>query len=212
MQTKEAKALGNTINQLDKSFRFSGVTSVISPSSGYVQMLNHQIGDYVQDGEILATIADDNSFGFVMNVPYEYNQLVQLGKILSVQLPDGRNLLGKVSKIMPTVSPTSQTEQVLVKVSDKNIPENLIANIVLVKSNATGLCVPKSAILTDDAQSEFWVMKVINNNTAVKTPITKGLENNQWVEIKSGNITLKDRIITNGNFGLADTAKVKIQK
>ena len=146
LQTKEARALGNTINQLDKSFRFSGVTSVISPSSGYVQMLNHQIGDYVQDGEILATIADDNSFGFVMNVPYEYNQLVQLGKILTVQLPDGRNLPGKVSKIMPTVSPTAQTEQVLVKISDKNIPENLIANIILVKSNATGLCVPKSAI------------------------------------------------------------------
>ncbi|MBS1571182.1 MAG: efflux RND transporter periplasmic adaptor subunit [Bacteroidetes bacterium] len=212
LQTKEARALGNTINQLDKSFRFSGVTSVISPSSGYVQMLNHQIGDYVQDGEILATIADDNSFGFVMNVPYEYNQLVQLGKILTVQLPDGRNLPGKVSKIMPTVSPTAQTEQVLVKISDKNIPENLIANIILVKSNAKGLCVPKSAILTDDAQSELWVMKVINNNTVVKTPINKGLENNRWVEIKSGNITLKDRIVTNGNFGLADTAKVKIQK
>jgi hypothetical protein len=55
-------------------------------------------------------------------------------------------------------------------------------------------------------------MKVINNNTVVKTPINKGLENNRWVEIKSGNITLKDRIVTNGNFGLADTAKVKIQK
>jgi multidrug efflux pump subunit AcrA (membrane-fusion protein) len=204
--------LGNTINKLDPAFRFSGVTSVVSPSSGYVQMLNHQTGDYVQDGEILATIADQNSFGFVMNVPYEYNQLVQMGNSLDVHLPDGRILPGRVFKIMPTVSPTAQTEQVLVKVANTNIPENLIANIILTKSKATGLVVPKTAILTDDAQSEFWVMKLINKNTAVKTSITKGIETDQWVEVKSGNLTTKDQVITNGNFGLSDTAKIKIQK
>jgi multidrug efflux pump subunit AcrA (membrane-fusion protein) len=212
LQTKEARALGNTINKLDPSFRFSGVSSVVSPSTGYVQLLNHQTGDYVQDGEVLATIADQNSFGFVMNVPYEYNQLVQMGNSLDVHLPDGRILPGRVFKIMPTVSPTAQTEQVLVKVANTNIPENLIANIILTKSKATGLVVPKTAILTDDAQSEFWVMKLINKNTAVKTSITKGIETDQWVEVKSGNLTTKDQVITNGNFGLSDTAKIKIQK
>ena len=77
LQTKEARALGNTINQLDKSFRFNGTTSVQSPSTGFVTMINHQVGDYVQDGEILATITDASSFGFLLNVPYEYMQLLQ---------------------------------------------------------------------------------------------------------------------------------------
>ena len=122
LQTKEARALGNTINELDSSFRFSGATSVASPVSGYVQMLNHQVGDYVQDGETLTTITDENSFGFVMNVPYEYNQLIRNGNPVVVNLPDGRSLAGNVSKIMPAVDPVSQTEQVLVKVKDVDIP------------------------------------------------------------------------------------------
>jgi multidrug resistance efflux pump len=66
LQTKEARALGNTVNSLDPSFRFSGRTAVLSPASGYVFMLNHLKGDYVQEGEILATVSDAGSFGFIM--------------------------------------------------------------------------------------------------------------------------------------------------
>jgi multidrug efflux pump subunit AcrA (membrane-fusion protein) len=212
IQTKESRALGNTINRLDASFRFSGTTAIQSPSSGFVQQLNHQVGDYVQDGEILAVISDENSFGFVLNLPYEYNQLIQLGKTLDVHLPDGRKLQGTISKIMPTVTTTMQTEQILVKVAEKNIPENLIATIYLTKKIATGICIPKSAVLTDDAQSEFWVMKLKNNTTAIKTLITKGIENDQWVEVKSGNLKLNDKIITEGNYGLSEVARIKIQK
>ncbi len=213
LQTKEARALGNTINELDSSFRFSGNTSVISPASGYVAMLNHQAGDYVQDGEILATITDADSFGFVMEVPYEYNQLVRNGCILIVHLPDGRNLKGYVAKIMPSVTPATQTQKILVKVkNDRNIPENLIATINLVKNSIIGICLPKAAVLTNDSQSEYWVMKLINDTVAVKTDIKKGIENNDFVQIISGNITLEDRIIISGNYGMKDTASVKIEK
>ena len=212
LQTKEARALGNTINELDPSFRFSGVTSVVSPVSGYVQMLNHQVGDYVQDGETLATITDENSFGFLMNVPYEYNQLIRNGNPLKVNLPDGRTLAGSVSKIMPAVDPVSQTEQVLVKVKEVDIPENLIASIQLVKSTTSGLCVPKLAVLTNDSQSDFWVMKLINDTTAIKVDINKGIETESWVQVLSDNITMKDRLVTSGNFGMSDTAYVTIQK
>lgn len=213
LQTKEAKALGNTINKLDENFRFSGISNVQSPSSGYVDMLNHQIGDYVQDGEVLASVTDQSSFGFVMNVPYEYNQLVNSGGRLDVLLPDNRILSGYVAKIMPNVDPVSQTEKVLVKVNNGGkIPENLIAKIALTKDRKSGIAVPKSSVLTDDVQSEYWVMKLINDTTAVKIIVEKGLENDRWVELKSNNISLKDRLLTSGNFSLSDTAYVKIEK
>jgi hypothetical protein len=148
-----------------------------------------------------------------MNVPYEYNQLVNLGSRLDVLLPDNRILSGYVAKIMPNVDPVSQTEKVLVKVNNGGkIPENLIAKIALTKDRKSGIAVPKSSVLTDDVQSEFWVMKLINDTTAIKTVIEKGLENDKWVELKSNNISLKDRLLTSGNFGLSDTAYVKIEK
>ncbi|MBV8327751.1 efflux RND transporter periplasmic adaptor subunit [Chryseobacterium sp.] len=212
LQTKEARALGNTINKLDQSFRFSGTTSVVSPATGYVVMLNHQIGDYVQDGEILATITDASSFGFVVDVPYEYLQLIKSQSSLTVKLPDGNNLAARIAKIMPSVDPVSQTVKVLLQVPNNNIPENLIGTVTFSKSTAYGLTVPKMAILSDETQSSFWVMKMTNDTTAVKVPIVKGAETDQYIQIKSGNLTTKDKVITSGNFGLSDTAFVKIKK
>src|SRR5215470_5069296 len=46
LKTKEAQSLGNTINELDSSFRFSGIVRITSPESGYVTLLPHQVGDY----------------------------------------------------------------------------------------------------------------------------------------------------------------------
>lgn len=211
LQTKESRALGNTINKLDESFRFNGITSVISPATGYVVMLNHQSGDYVQEGEVLATITDASSFGFVVDVPYEYLQIIKDKKTLSVQLPDGTALPATVAKIMPSADPVSQTVKVLLHVNNKNIPENLIATIKFAKTTAYGLSVPKMAVLSDETQSSFWVMKMINDSTAVKTDIEKGIETDKYIQIKSGGLTTKDRVITSGNFGLGDTAIVKIQ-
>lgn len=213
LQTKEARALGNTINQLDPSFRFNGGTSVVSPSTGYVAMLNHQIGDYVQDGEILATITDESSFGFVLNVPYEYNQLIKNNNRLIVHLPDGRNLNGYVARVMPVLDSVSQTQKVLIKVTDKGqVPENLIANIQLTRQIATGISVPKASVLTDETQSSFWVMKLLNDTIAIKVDIQKGVETDKWVQIKSANLSKTDRVVTSGNYGLSDTAFVTIEK
>jgi multidrug efflux pump subunit AcrA (membrane-fusion protein) len=211
LETKEAKALGNTINQLDQSFRFHGTASVVSPATGYVVMLNHQIGDYVQDGEILASITDASSFGFVLDVPYEYLQLIKSKKILPIILPDESVLEGSVSKVMPTVDPIAQTVKVLLKVPGNNIPENLIGTITFPKNTAYGLSVPKTAVLSDESQRSFWVMKLLNDTVAVRTNIEKGIESDKNIQVKSGDLTINDRIIISGNFGLGDTASIKIQ-
>lgn len=212
LQTKEARALGNTINKLDQSFRFNGKTTVVSPATGYVVMLNHQIGDYVQDGEVLATVTDASSFGFVVDVPYEYLQLIKNQNSLAVKLPDGNSLPAKIAKVMPSVDAVSQTVKVLLQVpGGSTIPENLIGTVTFSKSTAYGLSVPKMAVLSDETQSSFWVMKMTNDTTAVKTPVVKGAETDRYIQIQSGNLTTKDRVIVSGNFGLSDTAAVQIK-
>jgi multidrug efflux pump subunit AcrA (membrane-fusion protein) len=211
LETKEARALGNTINKLDPSFHFNGNTTVVSPSTGYVAMLNHQIGDYVQDGEILATITDANSFGFVVDVPYEYLQGVKSKKILPITLPDGIVLQGSIAKVMPTVDAVSQTVKILLKVAPNDIPENLIGTISFSKNLDYGLSVPKMAVLSDEGQTSFWVMKLMNDSTAIKTIIEKGIETDKFIQVKSGDLTTKDRVLISGNFGLADTAAVHIR-
>lgn len=214
LQTKEAHALGNTINKLDPSFNFSGIINIKSSADGYIQTLDHQVGDYVQDGEQLAVVADSKSFGFILNLPYELRPYVNTGKTLQVDLPDGSHLNGVVSNIMPNVDSVSQTQSVLIKVSSaKTIPQNLIAKVRIVKTQKTNAAsLPKKAVLTDESQTNFWVMKMIDSITAVKVPVVKGLETPDRVEIVRPQFSPNDKILLTGNYGLPDTAKVKIMK
>lgn len=213
LKTKESEAIGNTINKLDPGFKFSGVNSVRANVGGYVSELDHQVGDYVQDGEQLAVISNVNSFVFVMDVPYEYKQYVTSGKQVEVTLPDGERLLGSVQSFMPFMDSVSQTQAVAIKVNlPHQIPQNLVAKIKIIKvSKAAASSLPKAAVLSDETQSEFWVMKMISDSTAVKVPVKKGIETGDRIEILSPTFNPADKIIITGNYGLPDTAKVKIE-
>ena len=212
LQTKEADAIGNTINKLDPGFRFSGVNVIKASSGGYVSELNHQAGDYVQDGEQLAVISNVNSFIFVMNVPYEYKQYITNNKQAELTLPDGTRLLGTVQTSMPFMDSLSQTQAVAIRLhSPQQIPQNLVARVKIVKnSKAAAASLPKAAVLSDETQSEFWVMKLIDDSTAVKVAVKKGIETGDKIEIVSPSFNPSERFVLTGNYGLADTAKISL--
>jgi len=50
LKTKEAEAIGNAVNHLNPDFKFSGVSTITANTNGFIAELNHQPGDYVQDG------------------------------------------------------------------------------------------------------------------------------------------------------------------
>lgn len=211
LKTKEAQSIGNTINLLDTSFQFSGIINIKAGTTGYVSELNHQPGDYVQEGEQLAVISDIRSFVFVLNLPYELRPYVINKEFVELLLPDGKSLIGHVSSVTPVVDSASQTQNVILTVNDKSLPINLIAKVRIeknAKSNAVSL--PKQSVLSDETQTSFWVMKVIDSATAVKVPVTKGMEINDRIEILTPQFSSSDKFLLTGNYGLADTAKIKI--
>jgi multidrug efflux pump subunit AcrA (membrane-fusion protein) len=214
LKTKEAQSLGNTIDKLDSSFHFSGIVRITAPETGYITLLPHQLGDYVQDGEQLAEISNSNSFGFVLNVPYELNRYISQNKEVEVILPDSTHLKGIIASSMPILDSTSQTQRVLVKVTPTiSIPENLIAKVRILKSQKTNaFSLPKQAVLSDESQTNFWVMKMIDSVRAVRVPVVKGIEANGRVEIVRPQFSPNDKILLTGNYGLPDTARVKIVK
>ena len=212
LQTKEARSLGNDIKILDSTLKFSGVSTIKANQHGYITQLNHQSGDYVQDGEQLAVISDRNSFVFMMDLPYELRSQVLAKKRVEVLLPDGTRLIGEIGQIMPSVDSLSQTQNVVIHVDTrKEIPENLVARVRVLKTEkARAQSLPKPALLTDETESEFWVMKLIDSTTAVKVPVKRGIETNDRVEILSPLFSPSDKILVTGNYGLPDTAKVKV--
>jgi multidrug efflux pump subunit AcrA (membrane-fusion protein) len=214
VKTKEAQTIGNSINVLDTSFKFSGVNRIKASASGYISALSHQTGDYVQDGEALAVISDRASFVFLMQLPYELKQYVKMGQHVDLTLPGGTKVTSTVKSFMPSVDTVAQTQGVVLSInSGQQIPENLVAKARIVKSakNNTST-LPKTAILSNETQTEFWVMKLVNDSTAVKVPVKEGIQSGDRVEILSPKFSPQDKIVVTGNYGLTDTAKVKIVK
>ena len=169
LKTKEAQSIGNTINALDSTFKFSGLISIRAALTGHVSEVDHQTGDYVQEGEQLAIINDVNSFVFVLNLPYELRPYISANKKVLLEFPDGEAINGIISEITAMVDSSSQTQNVFIKVKEHHLPVNLVAKVTIqkiAKTNVTSL--PKSSVLSDETQTNFWVMKVIDDSTAGK--------------------------------------------
>lgn len=213
IRTKEARSIGNTINLLDTSFRFSGAVSIKAGISGYISEIDHQQGEYVQEGEQLAAISDAGSFVFLLNLPYEFRPYIADKRTVDLTLPDGKILTGNIAGTMPAVDSASQTQQVIIRVKERDIPVNLIAKVRIEKTyRPKAISLPRQAVLSDETQSEFWVMKVTDDHTAVKVPVRKGVETSDRIEILSPAFSQKDSFLLTGNFGLPDTAAIKINQ
>ena len=214
IKTKEASVLENSNHKMDSSLHFNGVIHVKAPGTGYITQINYQAGDYVQDGEVIATITDTKSFVFLLDLPYELKPFLLSNKQIQIKLPDASILNGIIESPLPTVDAVSQTQRYIIRVNNnQNIPENLIAKVNLVKQAKSNIVsVAKEAVLSNEIQTEFWIMKLLDSNTAVRVDIKKGIENNNSVEVLEPKLSVNDKIVLTGHYGLSDTAKVVIIK
>ncbi|WP_222943798.1 HlyD family efflux transporter periplasmic adaptor subunit [Pedobacter sp. N36a] len=212
--TKEAQAIGNSINQLDPAFKFSGTSHIRAAVPGFIMLLSHQKGDYVSEGEVLAVLSNKNSLVFLLDAPYAMRQSLVNNAAVALTLPDGEQLAGTIGVPLASVDSVAQTQRFIIHVSpDHAIPENLVALVRIVNLyHPNALTLPKAAVLSNETEDEFWVMKLNNDSTAVKVVVEKGIDDGRQVEILAPAFAANDRFVLSGNYGLADTAKVKIKR
>jgi biotin carboxyl carrier protein len=213
--TKEAASIGTTLKKaLEPELKFTGVIPVRADLHGVVAQINHAVGDYVQEGEPLVLIYDLRSLVFVMTVPYDLKYIFPLNRTMSLVLPDHTILIGTLYNVLPSADTLTQSVNAIIKVNTPElIPENILAHAKLlrvIRKNA--LWVPRTAVLSDAVQENFWVMKLIDTATAVKVPVVKGLEADDRIEILHSTLKQCDTVLTSGNYGMPDTAGVTILK
>ncbi len=218
LQTKEARAL-QSVNIQDTLLRFSGTIPVKASLSGVVSQVYQQQGAYVQDGDSLASVLVPGSLVFLLNVPFEDASYVKAGTLCQIILSASDTLQGTVANAVPRVNVGSQVEQFMVRLPSSSssptqvIPENLNVTIrVPTTSQPQAQTLPRQSVLTNETQTDFWVMKLINDTTAIKVPIQKGIDADQRVAIDSPQFTAQDRFLTQGAYGLPDTAYVSINQ
>ena len=213
LETKEHRAINANPGLSTSSLAQMGVVSVGAPADGVILTLDQLQGDFVSEGSTLCTIARNNKIGFRLSVPFEFGNFVKTGAGCIVELPDKGRLPARVAENLNTTTITSQTLSFLVKpLKPVVLPEGLNVMIIVPTERANRATVlPKSAILTNETMDEFWVMQLINDSTAVKVPVTLGLTAGDSVQVKTHAFSTSDRILTEGNYALGDTALVKIK-
>jgi len=212
LESKERRALGNTPVKYDSSLAGYGKINVKASASGIIKTIDQQAGSYIMEGTTLGTIAQTSGMAFQVNVPFEYIKYVRSGNTCTIVLPDNTKHSAVFTKPLVGMNVNAQTQTMLAKTSDNLIlPEGLIAKVLVSKgSSANTQVLPKAAVLTDEMMQSYWVMKLINDTTAVKIPVIAGNKNKEQIEILSPQFGPNDRILSNGNYGLPDTALVKV--
>jgi hypothetical protein len=213
IRTREAIALGIAAGN-DSSLAFKGLINIAAPKEGVINSVSYQKGDFVQEGDELASVSDQNSLVFILDVPFELERYIETNRKCTVALPDNRHISGIITRKLSEMNMETQTVRYIIKPTNAGfLPGNLIANVSLIRSkNDRALVLPKKAVLSNETQTEFWVMRLISDTIAIKVIVSKGFENNEEVEITAPIFLPSDRIILTGNYGLPDTAKISIIK
>lgn len=211
IQTSENKAL-QTLK--DSTLNEYGQISLYASTSGYLSYLDiTESGVYITEGMAMTTIIKSKDLIIQVNSPYEYSDILAKNKKIEIVLPDKSVLTAYYYKTIPMVDPVSQTQKVYFKLKDyKLLPENLnvIADFTI-QDHKNSILLPKAAVLTNETEDEFWIMKIINDSLAVKIPIEKGLEENGKIEILRPILQIDDKVIIKGAYSLDDSTKVKVE-
>jgi multidrug efflux pump subunit AcrA (membrane-fusion protein) len=214
IRTEEAEVLGDLTKNDTLLAPFKSGITIKAPASGTVREINFQLNDHVNDGDQLAVIADQSSFVFILNVPFEFSRYTPIGTSCTLLLPDSTRIPGRITATLGTVDTGSQTQRfIIVPQTRRSLPENLQVTVQLTKQEkAASQVVDNAAVLSDETMENFWVMKLLNDSTAVKVPVKKGIVSGEKIEILSPHFKPTDRLVTTGNYGLPDTALVTVLK
>ncbi|MBE0643417.1 MAG: HlyD family efflux transporter periplasmic adaptor subunit [Bacteroidetes bacterium] len=213
MRTREAAAedsLGVRVG--DQAF--NGRIGIRAHASGVLTALNFSAGDFVNEGEQIAEIANPASLRITLNVPYQYAAALDRRSVCTIQLPDGRRHPATIESILPSVDAVSQTQTFLLRAPAAGfLPEhlNLQASFPL-HTVRHALVLPRAAVMSDEMQQHFWVMRVVGDTIAVRISIRRGLEVDSLVQLLAPSLDTTAWIVTDGAYALADSSRIVVDR
>jgi biotin carboxyl carrier protein len=205
LQTRESRALNDTSNNLEVS----------APAGGTVSDLAvNRPGTYLMEGDLLCLLVENRDLVIQVNVPYQYHELMKKGRVCRVILPDQTGFAAVIANVLPDITEPDQTQRVLLTAdSPVSLPENLNLSVRFVlASHSRTLLVPREAVMTNEKQTEFWLMKLTGDSLAVRVTVEKGIGNDSLMEVFSSALHPADPVITVGGYGLPDSSIVKPSK
>ena len=182
--------------------------TLIAPQEGFISMDKHTTGENMLPTTPFCRIIDMNKMIVEFSVPEKEIGIIQIGDKAEASFP-GLNNLTKTLEIIDksfVSNPMGHTYTIKAKVpvEDKKILPGMVAKIKLSLSEASGIVVPSSCVLTMPEGADVWTVK---NGKAYRRNIKVGGFVKNGVVVESG-LESGDTIITVGYQKLYNGAKV----
>jgi membrane fusion protein, heavy metal efflux system len=184
-----------TTRQVDR------IAKIFSPISGTVVARKAGPGQYIRPdaSDPIFTIADLSSMWMLADVYESDVAAVRLNEPVQVSViafPNER-FNARVTYIAPSVDPITRRVPVRCLISNpgQRLKPEMFASFRIANSNANVLTVPQKAVVRDNERKVVWVLR--DGKELVRRSVETGLEQDGWVEIRTG-LQPGDRVISDG--------------
>ncbi|UCG11152.1 MAG: efflux RND transporter periplasmic adaptor subunit [Deltaproteobacteria bacterium] len=184
-----------------------------APFSGFVVKEHTQIGQWVDKGGPIVTVADLSSMEVVVDVPERYVSQLALGGSTRVEVDalDPGKFRGRIAAIIPVGDAASRSFPVKVSIDN---PENRIkggmlcrVSLAIGKPNSV-LAVPKDAVVN---MGQEHLLFVVHDGVAQPLPVQLGDASDSMIEVK-GPLEPGMQVVTRGNERLRPGQPVQVIK
>lgn len=189
-------------------------SEIRSPIDGYISSVQGSVGQIADPAtEILRIV---NIKKMIVRIGIEIEdigkiKIDQKADITIPNLPSQKTFVGSVVKINKEIDPATQLVHIWIHVNNRDgllQPGMFAESKIRVKSVATSIVVPRSAVLKD---AKGFYAFTVDNNKAKKVYVETGIQNDKAVQIVNG-IRKGDQVVYLGNYELKDGMQVRLQK
>jgi RND family efflux transporter MFP subunit len=184
-----------------------------APYSGFVVKEYTDVGQWVEKGGPIVTLADLSIIEILVEVPERYVPKLVLGGSTQVTVDalNSERFIGKISAVIPVGDSASRTFPVKVSVenSDCHIKGGMLCRVSLAIGKVDSvLAVPKDAVVN---MGQSHLVYVVQEGVAKALPVQLGNASDSMIEIK-GSIEPGMQVVTRGNERLRPGQPVQIIK
>jgi HlyD family secretion protein len=189
-----AQIEGKNLQELQHKLKMA---DIVADRKGVLTWVNENIGSSVNEGEMLAKVADLGSFRVEGSCSDVYADQVKAGLSAIVKVNE-QLLRGMVTQVKPAVKDGAIAFAVqLDNAKNASLRPNMKVEVYLVTSKSTRtLRVPNGPTFTGKRKQYVYVLK---NGVAHRREVETGLSNFDFVEIKSGLQVGEQVILTDMN-------------
>jgi membrane fusion protein (multidrug efflux system) len=183
---------------------------VRAPFAGRVGARDVYVGDYLQEGDVLMEVVDDDPLRVEFDLPEEYLGRVEPGSPVTVSarsLP-GRELAGRVAFVAPRVSPETRTVGIEAEVPNPEgllTPGQFVEVSIELELRPDAVVVPEEAVVPRGGENFLFV---VADGTAELREVRLGERVPGRVEVTSG-VEAGERVVVAGQQKIQDGSAVE---